>query len=141
MRLTITNALLFIFISLNLFSSSSWAGDDEDEVPPQAVYFTFPEAFTINFLNQSKKKARYLQIKVSLMAHNPEIISSAELNLPMLEDSLRTLFSSQSFDDVTSTAGRKALQANTLKTIKTILKEETGQDNLDAVYFTSFILQ
>ena len=141
MRLTITNALLFIFISLSLFSSPSWAGDDEDEVPPQAIYFAFPEAFTINFLNQSKKKARYLQIKVSLMAHNPEIISSAELNLPMLEDSLRTLFSSQSFDDVTSTAGRKALQANTHKTIKTILKEETGQDNLDAVYFTSFILQ
>jgi flagellar FliL protein len=141
MRLTVTNLLLFIFINLSFLSAPCWAGDDEDEPSPQAVYFAFPEAFTINFLTQSKKKARYLQIKVSLMAHNPEIISSAELNLPMLEDSLRTLFSSQSFEEVTSTDGRKALQANTLKTIKAILKEETGQDNIDAVYFTSFILQ
>ncbi len=141
MRLTITNVLLFAFINLSIFSVPSWAGDDDEEVSPQAVYFTFPEPFTINFLNQSKKKARYLQIKVSLMAHNPEIISSAELNLPMLEDSLRTLFSSQSFEEVTTIEGRKALQNNALKTINSILKEETGQDNLDAVYFTSFILQ
>ncbi len=139
MRLT-TNVLLFVFINFCFISAPSWAGDEE-EAPPKAVYFNFPEPFTINFLNQSKKQVRYLQIKVSLMAHNPEIISSAELNLPMLEDSLRTLFSSQSFEEVTSTKGRKALQDNALKTINSILKEETGQDNLDAVYFTSFILQ
>lgn len=141
MRLTITNALLFALINLSIFTAPSWAGDDEDAPLPQAIYFTFPEAFTINFLSQSNKKARYLQIKVSLMAHDPEIISSAELNTPMLEDALRTLFSDQSFEDVTSTKGRKALQTNTLKIVKAILKEETGQDNLDAVYFTSFILQ
>jgi len=140
MRMTITNVLLLTLINLSFFSMSTWAGDD-DEAPAQAIYFEFPEAFTINFLSQSNKKARYLQIKVSLMAHNPEIISSAELNLPMLEDALRTLFSNQSFEEVTSIEGRKALQANTLNTIKAILKEETGQDNLDAVYFTSFILQ
>lgn len=141
MRLTISNVLLFVFINLCLFSIPSWAGDDEKEAPPQAVYFSFPEPFTINFLNQSKKKARYLQIKVSLMAHNPEIISSAELNLPMLEDSLRTLFSSQSFEEVTTIKGRKALQNSALKAINSILKEETGQGDLDAIYFTSFILQ
>ncbi len=141
MRLTISNVLLFVFINLCLFSIPSWAGDDEKEAPPQAVYFSFPEPFTINFLNQSKKKARYLQIKVSLMAHNPEIISSAELNLPMLEDSLRTLFSSQSFEEVTTIKGRKTLQNSALKAINSILKEETGQGDLDAIYFTSFILQ
>ncbi|PHS33511.1 MAG: flagellar basal body protein FliL [Methylophaga sp.] len=140
MRLTITNLLLFVFINFSFLAAPSWAGDD-DTSPEPAIYFSFPDAFTINFLSQSNKKARYLQIKVSLMAHNPEIISSAELNLPMLEDALRTLFSDQSFENVTSIKGRKALQTNALQTIKAILKEETGQDNLDAVYFTSFILQ
>lgn len=140
MRLTTTKLLLFVFIGLSFISTPSWA-EDNDETPSQAIYFAFPDPFTINFLSQSNKKARYLQIKVSLMARNPEIISSAELNLPMLEDALRTLFSNQSFEEVTSIEGRKALQANALNTIKAILKEETGQDNLDAVYFTSFILQ
>ncbi|PHS26607.1 MAG: flagellar basal body protein FliL [Methylophaga sp.] len=140
MRLTTTNVLLFVFITLS-FIAVPLSAADEEEAPLQAIYFEFPEAFTINFLSQSKKKVRYLQIKVSLMARNSEIISSAELNLPMLEDALRTLFSNQSFEEITSVKGRKALQANALSTIKVILKEETGQDNVDAVYFTSFILQ
>ncbi|MDO7667346.1 MAG: flagellar basal body-associated FliL family protein, partial [Pseudomonadota bacterium] len=85
--------------------------------------------------------ARYLQIKVTLMAHNQEIMDSAELNLPMLQDALRTLFSAQTSETVNSVEGRKRLQMASLETVKTILKEETGKDNLDAVYFTSFVLQ
>lgn len=142
MRLTMMNVLLFVFINLTFLSAPSWAGDDEEEAaPPQAIYYAIPEPFTINFLKQSGEQARYLQIKVTLMAHDQEIINSAELNLPMLQDSLRTLYSEQTYDAVKSIDGRKALQASSLSTIKAILKDETGKDNLDAVYFTSFILQ
>lgn len=130
--------LFFLFLSTLVFPS--WAGDDE-AAPAKAIYFAIEEPFTINFLSQSNQKARYLQIKVTLMAHNQEIIDSAALNLPMIQDALRTLFSGQSFEDVSTVEGRKALQVASLETLKTILKEETGKDNLDAVYFTSFVLQ
>mgnify|MGYP000603715085 FL=1 len=114
---------------------------DESAAPPAAIYYKIPEPFTINFLNQSAKQVRYLQIKVTLMAHDQEIIDHAELNLPMLQDALRTLFSEQSFEEVSTVAGRRALQASSLTAVKALLKEETGKDNLDAIYFTSFILQ
>jgi flagellar FliL protein len=133
--------LLFFLINLSLLSTPLWAEDDKEAAPPQAIYYAIPDPFTIDFLHQSKQKARYLQIKVSLMAHDQAIIDSAELNLPMLQDALRTLFSDQTFETVNSIEGRKALQISALETVKALLKEETGQDNLDAVYFTSFILQ
>lgn len=117
----------------------AWA--DEEAAPTKAIYFAITEPFTINFLNQSNEKARYLQIKVTLMAHDQTIIDKAELNLPMIQDALRTLFSGQTWQTVNSVEGRKALQTESLSTLKTILKEESGQDDLDAVYFTSFILQ
>ena len=129
--------LFIIFIST--FMLPTWAEDDE--VAPDAVYYKFPDPFTINFLAQSSEKARYLQIKVTLMAHDEDIIKSAEANVPMLEDSLRTLFSEQKYKAVTSVKGRKVLQKKSLKLVKSILKEETGKDNIEAVYFTSFILQ
>jgi len=118
----------------------TWADDD---VPPpaKAIYFAIEEPFTINFLNQSNQKSRYLQIKVTLMAHDQESITNAELNLPMLQDALRTLFSGQTSEAVSSVAGRKALQTASLDTVKAILKQETGKNNLDAVYFTGFVLQ
>lgn len=134
----IIRPLLLLVISLTALPI--WAADEE-VAPPSAIYYAIAEPFTINFLSQSNQKARYLQIKVSLMAHDQEIIGQAELNLPMLQDELRTLFSEQTLETVNSVKGRKELQISALETIKSILKEETGKDNLDAVYFTSFILQ
>jgi len=120
----------------------TWATDATDAPSlTKAIYFAIEEPFTINFLSQSNQKSRYLQIKVTLMAHDQEIINNAELNLPMLQDALRTLFSSQTSEAVSSVEGRRALQSASLDTVKIILKQETGKDNLDAVYFTSFVLQ
>lgn len=130
--------LLILLLSTVVFPT--WA-DDDTPVPAKAIYFAITEPFTINFMNQSNQKARYLQIKVTLMAHDQEIIDNAELNLPMMQDALRTLFSGQTYEGVSSVDGRKALQTASLASLKTILKEETGKDNLDAVYFTSFVLQ
>jgi len=137
MTKTIHFLLLLLFFMTAL---PSWA-EDEAPTAPTAIYYAIPEPFTINFLNQSNKKVRYLQIKVTLMAHDQEVIDNAKLNLPMLQDALRSLFSEQSFETVSTIKGRKTLQADALKTIKTILKQETANDKLDAVYFTSFILQ
>ena len=139
MRTSITSLYILILSSFILLPTYSWA---EDEAPaPTAIYYQLPEAITINFLNQSKQKVRYLQIKVALMSRDQTIIDSATLNLPMLQDALRTLFSEQTMASVNSVEGRQALQATSLDTIKAILKEETGKNNLDGLYFTSFILQ
>jgi len=129
-----------LLLLLSFISIPSWAADEEAPAP-SAVYYAIPEPFTINFLNQSNQKAHFLQVKVTLMSHDQTMIDQAELNLPMLQDELTTLFSDQTLDTVSTVKGRKALQASALATLKAILKEETGKDDLEAVYFTSFILQ
>ena len=59
----------------------------------------------------------------------------------MLQAALLTLFTLQTLDSVSTVAGRRSIQEQALKTIKTLLKEETGNDQIESVYFTSFILQ
>jgi flagellar FliL protein len=125
---------------ISLFISPLHA-EDEAEAAPKAIYYQITEPFTINFLTQSKQQARYLQIKVSLMAHDQAVLDAADANLPMIQDELRMLFSTQSMESVSSVEGRRALQAQSLETVKAVLKEETGDDSIDGVYFTSFILQ
>jgi flagellar FliL protein len=131
---------ILLMLLLSIMVLPTWATDDAPS-PAKAIYFAIEEPFTINFLSQSNQKSRYLQIKVTLMAHDQASINSAELNLPMLQDALRTLFSGQTYEAVSSVEGRKALQSASLDTVKSILKQETGKSNLDAVYFTSFVLQ
>lgn len=130
---------LLIF-TITISNMEAWAEEEVVETP-KAVYYAIDEPFTINFLNQSQDRARYLQIKVSLMSHKQETINNASNNLPMLQDALRGLFSEQTFDDVNSTAARRQLQASALEVTNTILKEEIGSDPIDAIYFTSFVLQ
>ncbi|MDT8370528.1 MAG: flagellar basal body-associated FliL family protein [Gammaproteobacteria bacterium] len=133
--------LLSLVLSFIQFgSTASWAAD-KDANPKKPIYYAFPEPFTINFLRQSNDTARYLQIKVSIMSYDQTVIDNAELNLPMLQDALLTLFTTQSLESVSSVEGRRAIQDEAASAIKTLLKQETGSDNLEGVYFTSFILQ
>ena len=117
------------------------SAESEVTATPTAVYYPLPEPITINFQRQSKKKVRLLQIKVALMSFDKDVIASAELNLPMLQDSLTTLFTEQTLEAINTVEGRKALQATALKSLNTLLKEEVNAGKLDAVYFTSFIMQ
>jgi flagellar FliL protein len=59
----------------------------------------------------------------------------------MMQDALRTLFSNQTYDSISSVNGREQLQAQSLDTLKSLLSDEIGNDALDNVYFTSFIMQ
>ena len=137
---SIIKLLILILVSFTFFSTPSLAEDDKATIPA-AIYYQFPEPVRVNFLRQSQEQARLFQIKVALMSYDQETIDSAVLNLPMLQDALRTLLTEQTIETVNTVDGRRALQATALETIKALLKEETGEDDIEAVYFTSFILQ
>ncbi len=133
------NLLNVLIITLLSFTSYvSYAGGGR---PNQSLYYLIEEPFTINFLRQSDEQARYLQIKVALKSEDPAILTSAESNLPMIQDTLRILFAEQHMDSVKSLEGRTQLQKEAYQRIKAIFEEETGNSNLEAVYFTTFLWQ
>jgi len=132
--------LFFSLMMIQLAPNSAWA-EEEAVAVKKPIYYAFSEPFTINFLRQSNNEARYLQVKVSTMSYDQAVIDNLELNLPMMQDALRTLFTLQTMDAVTTVEGRRMIQAEALNTIKTLLREETGNDAIEGVYFTSFILQ
>jgi flagellar FliL protein len=123
---------------LNLFPVNAAAAAEDDAANP---YYQIAEPFTINFVNQSEQKMRYLQIKVALKSHDPAVLESAKQNLPMIQDALRVLFTDQDYQTVSSVAGREQLQQQALEKIRQLLTEETGSDKLEQVYFTRFVLQ
>lgn len=130
------NALIFTVLSFTCFVSYAGGGQTT-----ASLYYVIEEPFTINFLRQSDEKARYLQIKVALKSTDPAILTSAENNLPMIQDALRMLFAEQDMDTVKSLEGRTQLQEEAYQRIKAIFEEETGNSNLESVYFTTFLWQ
>lgn len=137
MNKALTPIVLILALSL---SSLLQAAESSGSAGPKA-YFSIEEPFTINFLNQSDQKVRYLQIRVALKSDDPAIIQSAELNLPMIQDALRILFTEQNYATVSTVTGREQLQQQAVDKVRQILAEETGSEALEQVYFTRFILQ
>lgn len=132
--------LIWFTLLFSIISPSGSALAAQTALSP-AVYYQIEEPFILNFQTQSQQKVQYLQIKVALMSHDTAAISNAESNLPMIQDALRTLFSQQSYDTVSSLDGRQQLQQQALTQINALLEKETSKGQLDQLYFTSFILQ
>ncbi len=127
------------------------AGDSEDgghedgdhaegdgEVLP-AIYLPIDPAFVVNFASQGK--ARFLQVTVEVMTRDPLMPDQITLHMPVIRNNLMLLFSSQSYDGVSTLEGKEALREEALEVLQQILEEETGDPGIEAVYFTSFVMQ
>ena len=84
---------------------------------------------------------RYLQVGVTLMSHDADALAAAKAAEPVIRDALVSLFSSQEYSIISNTAGRDKLQAQALVVVRKIVQERLGKPGVDALYFTSFVMQ
>lgn len=103
------------------------------------LYLPLEPAFVVNF--KDGDSLRYLQVGVTLMSHDPKAIEAAKAADPVIRDALVNLFSNQDFAVISTTKGREAMQAKALAAVRKIIQDRLGQPGIDALYFTSFVMQ
>jgi len=104
-----------------------------------AIYIPLDPAFVVNFASQGR--ARFLQVTVEVMTRDPSMEEEIKRHLPVIRNNLMLLFSSQTYDGVSTLEGKEALREEALAVVQQILEEETGDPGVEAVYFTSFVMQ
>lgn len=104
-----------------------------------AIYLPIDPAFVVNFASQGK--ARFLQVTVEVMTRDPEMTEKIKLHMPVIRNNLMLLFSNQTYDTVSTLEGKEGLREEALTAVQDILEEETGDPGVEAVYFTSFVMQ
>jgi flagellar FliL protein len=104
-----------------------------------AIFHALDPAFVVNF--KDKDAIRFLQIKVQVMTHDQNVVDAIKKYSPIIRNNLLLLFSSQSYESLSSRAAKEKLQAETRNEIQKVLKAKTGKGGVDAVYFTSFVMQ
>jgi flagellar FliL protein len=103
------------------------------------VYLAMDPAFVVNF--QKADGLSYLQVGVTLMSHDPAALQAAKEADPVIRNALVMLFSSQDYAALSDTAGKQKLQAKALAAVQKIVEERTGHNGVEALYFTSFVMQ
>jgi flagellar protein FliL len=109
------------------------------DVSKTELYLPLEPAFVVNF--RDDESLRYLQVGVTLMSHDPDAINVAKGADPVLRDGLVALFSNQKFSIISDAAGRQKLQEQALATVRKIVQARLGRPGIDALYFTSFVMQ
>lgn len=109
------------------------------EASKPEIYLPLEPAFVVTF--RDGDALRYLQVGITLMAHDQKAIDVAKEANPVVRDGLVSLFSDQKFDVISEAAGREKLQADALASVREIVKKRLGRPGIDALYFTSFVIQ
>lgn len=106
---------------------------------PAAIYLALTPAFVVNL--EDSEAMRYMQVDLEVMARNQKAIEDAKNHMPRIRNALLLLYGQQHAFDLSSRAGKEALQAKSLAEIQRVLKDETGSPGIEAVYFSSFVIQ
>jgi flagellar protein FliL len=119
-------------------------GESQSAPAPRAAvgpphYLSLTPAFVVNLAND--EAMRYLQVDIEVMARDPLVLDLVKTHMPVIRNDLLLLFGQQRYEDLESRAGKEKLQAAALAEVQRILLEETGKSGVEALYFTSLVMQ
>lgn len=129
----------FLFAGHGKADKTAGAHEEKPADKGPEIYLALDPAFVVNF--RDEQSVRYLQVGVSLMSHDPAAIQEAKDTQPVIRNALVMLFSGQSYAGLIDAAGKQKLQAQALAAVQKIIKDRTGKPGIDALYFTSFVMQ
>ena len=119
---------------------SAAAGNKPAAPHAAPIYYKFDPAFVVNFGGEGS--ARYLQVTVEAMSRDVAAIEALKNFEPAVRNDLVMLFSGQDNATLMTVEGKEKLRAATLASIRKVIDSEGGNSKLiEAVYFTSFVIQ
>ncbi len=112
----------------------------EPEKKAAAIYIGFEPPFVVNFPAESQVK--FMQISVQIMTREQAIEHDIKGNDPAIRDALLTLFGQQNAEKMQTAEGKEQLRKDALDAVRSVITREHGDaKKVEAVYFTSFVMQ
>lgn len=105
----------------------------------EAMYVGMPRAFTFNIPGQDRE--RLVQIKVQLLVRGVDNESLARTHIPLIEGTLLQVFSATNAEELSSASGKETLKVASVREVKRALKDITGNEVVEKVLFTGFVMQ
>lgn len=104
-----------------------------------AQYFALTPSFVVNLADTYGN--RYLQVDINLMGRQSDFSDAISHHVPLLRHRLLMLFGQKQSTQLRSSEDKEKVQAEALEEVRTLLVQETGKPMVEALYFTSFVMQ
>jgi flagellar FliL protein len=107
------------------------------QAPP--IYFDVDSNLIVNF--ESGGRVRFLQLGIQVMTRDPAVVEVLKLHHPRVRNDLILLFSEQDQATLSSRDGKAQLAQAALAAVRDIVREHVGEPGVEALYFTTFVMQ
>ena len=103
------------------------------------LFYALDPPFVVNF--QGEGQVRFLQVGLQLMAYDQGALDTAKAEDPVIRNDLVMLFSGQDQKALMTRAGKEKLRADALADVQRIVHARDHDHSIQALYFTSFVMQ
>jgi flagellar FliL protein len=84
---------------------------------------------------------RYVRCDIQLMTHDEEFLEELKLHDAAIRHTLLLLLSDQDGNKIKKPDGKEALRREALSQINRLMKEQSGKDAVESLFFTTFFVQ
>ena len=118
--------------------------DGEEQAPvPQPLgdpqYLDLDPPFLVNF--EMEGKLRYLQVSMSAMSRQDSALELLKAHMPHVRNNVLMILSEQKLETILTSDAKETLRETILKEMQFVLTQVSGDPGIEAVYFTSFVMQ
>jgi len=112
---------------------------EEKAEAKEVHYLELGKEFVVNLEDNSK--VNFMQVEIQVMANTTEPLTLIEHHMPVIRNKLMLILSSQKYEEVNTREGKQKLRESIKQAIQEVLHEASPEANIEAVYFTSLIMQ
>ena len=124
-----------VLASLVLLPVLAVAADDGEK--PQITYFALKPSIVSNLTGGPK----YIRCDIQLMTEQPDEVYQLETHAPALRHAILMLIAGQNGRALTSREGKEKLRADALESVQATMKEMTGKEIVNDLYFTAYYVK
>ena len=105
-----------------------------------ALYTSLHPPLVVNF-SEGRGDSHFMQVTMEVMARDPQVIDAVKTHAAAIRNNLILLYGNAEYEAVVTREGKERMLADALEEIQGIVRERTGRDGVEAVYFTNLIIQ
>ncbi|MBV1922247.1 MAG: flagellar basal body-associated FliL family protein [Pseudomonadales bacterium] len=128
--------LAFFFIYM--LATSLLHAEDGEEGSSKVQYVPLKPAIVTNY---QSKKLSYIKADISLQVTSNATAEAIDRHLPYIRHNLVMLFSRQEEATLASAEGKSRLKEDALAAVISVLDSENESTDIEAILFTSFIVE
>jgi len=103
------------------------------------IYVPLHPAFVVNFENQ--EQVAFLQVDIQIMTYDSSVEIALKAHMPAVRNELLLLLGGKQYHEINTREGKRALSQEAIQVMQDVLKNAGEAHSIEALYFTSFVMQ